>query len=202
MLPCRLLSQKEERGINYGPFTAEPINRQVKRIARRAGLPPFTRICRATPAASPNCRPPCAAHSGLARLPIDPAHDALHAIERGAVQGLLEVGGASRRRRGSDLKVRRLPLPHSIGQFFEALIWSQERTTQKLLRHASQQAHLYPKIYIKLILAPLRRDQRPIDFSYLPLSRLGRSPGRHGVTGSEKCHRRALQFSDPLFGPS
>jgi hypothetical protein len=29
--------------------------------------------------------------SGLARPPIDPAHDALHAIERGAVQGLLEV---------------------------------------------------------------------------------------------------------------
>jgi hypothetical protein len=33
------------------------------------------------------------AHPGLARPPIDPAHDALHAIERGAVQGLLEVGG-------------------------------------------------------------------------------------------------------------
>jgi integrase len=30
-------------------------------------------------------------HPRLARPPIDPAHDALHAIERGAVQGLLEV---------------------------------------------------------------------------------------------------------------
>jgi hypothetical protein len=29
----------------------------------------------------------------LVGSPIDPAHDALHAIERGAVQGLLEVGG-------------------------------------------------------------------------------------------------------------
>jgi hypothetical protein len=30
----------------------------------------------------------------LARPSVDPAHDALHAIERGAVQGLLEVGGS------------------------------------------------------------------------------------------------------------
>jgi transcriptional regulator with XRE-family HTH domain len=36
---------------------------------------------------------PAPRHSGLAWPPIDPAHDALHAIERGAVQGLLEVGG-------------------------------------------------------------------------------------------------------------
>jgi hypothetical protein len=28
----------------------------------------------------------------MARPSVDPAHDALHAIERGAVQGLLEVG--------------------------------------------------------------------------------------------------------------
>jgi hypothetical protein len=31
------------------------------------------------------------AHSGLARPSNNPAHDALHAIERGAAQGLLEV---------------------------------------------------------------------------------------------------------------
>jgi hypothetical protein len=29
----------------------------------------------------------------LARPSIDPAHDQIHAIERGAAQGLLEVGG-------------------------------------------------------------------------------------------------------------
>jgi hypothetical protein len=38
--------------------------------------------------------------SGLARLSIDPAHDALHAAQRHAVQGLLEVG-AKKLRRGS-----------------------------------------------------------------------------------------------------
>jgi hypothetical protein len=34
----------------------------------------------------------------LARPSVDPAHDALHAIERGAVQGLLEVGGSKESR--------------------------------------------------------------------------------------------------------
>jgi hypothetical protein len=37
------------------------------------------------------CWPRHAAHSGLARPSVDPAHDALHATERGAVQGFLEV---------------------------------------------------------------------------------------------------------------
>jgi hypothetical protein len=53
----------------------------------------YTLTCCATPAATRwSMRPRHATHSGLARPPIDPAHDALHAIERGAVQGLLEVG--------------------------------------------------------------------------------------------------------------
>ncbi len=48
------------------------------------------------------CRPRYETHSGLARPSIHPAHDALHAIERGTVQGLLEVIdlGAFARRRG------------------------------------------------------------------------------------------------------
>jgi hypothetical protein len=44
----------------------------------------------------------------LARPSIDPAHDALHSIERGAVQGLLEIGGSPVGRE-DDLKVPRLP---------------------------------------------------------------------------------------------
>ena len=37
------------------------------------------------------CRPRHPAHSGLAWPSVNPAHDALHAIERGVVQGLLAV---------------------------------------------------------------------------------------------------------------
>jgi hypothetical protein len=37
--------------------------------------------------------PADALDAALARPPIDPAHDALHAIERGTVQGLLAMTG-------------------------------------------------------------------------------------------------------------
>jgi hypothetical protein len=52
------------------------------------------------------CRPRHATHSGLPPPSIDPAHDQIHAIERGAVQGLLEVGGFAAGRE-ANLKVRR-----------------------------------------------------------------------------------------------
>jgi hypothetical protein len=64
------------------------------------------------------CGPRHAAHPGLARPPIDPAHHALHAIERGAVQGLLAI---TTPRLDSDSDSRssticRGPVSHSFGQ--------------------------------------------------------------------------------------
>jgi hypothetical protein len=51
------------------------------------------------------------------RTPIDPAHDALHAIERGAVQELLEVGGLSSRGREQLGESAGPHPPHSLGEF-------------------------------------------------------------------------------------
>jgi hypothetical protein len=71
-----------------GPFTPDAVNRLIKRNGERADFA-FPSSCVRLRAGQ--CRPRHLAHSGLARPPIDPAHDALHAIERGAVQRLLEV---------------------------------------------------------------------------------------------------------------
>jgi hypothetical protein len=54
----------------------------------------------------------------LARPSIDPAHDALHAIERGAVQGLLAIGGLKKVRRRVFSEVGGAPPPHAISQLF------------------------------------------------------------------------------------
>jgi hypothetical protein len=76
-----------ERG---GPFTPDA----VKRIGKRAGLPFQTHAHMPRDAcayALANAGHGNRRISGLARPSIDPAHHALHAIERGTVQGLLEV---------------------------------------------------------------------------------------------------------------
>jgi len=97
-----------ERG---DPFTPDAVNRLIKRLGERAGFafPVHAHMLRhACRYALANAGHDTRSHSGLARPSIHPAHDALHAIERGAVQGLLEVGGASLQGREADLKVMRL----------------------------------------------------------------------------------------------
>jgi hypothetical protein len=77
-----------ERG---GPFTTDAVNRLIKRIGARAGLPfPVHVHMLATPAAiSWPMTTMIPGYSGLARPPFDPAYGALYGIEPAAVQGLL-----------------------------------------------------------------------------------------------------------------
>jgi hypothetical protein len=63
---------------------------------------------------------------------IDPAHDALHAIERGAVQRLLEVGGKC----GKFGEVGGLSPSAHDWSIFKAVDLKPRANDQKLLAHA------------------------------------------------------------------
>jgi hypothetical protein len=65
----------------------------------------------------------------LARPSIDPAQDALHAIERGAVQRLLEVGGLKCWAQTRSESYAATPFA-LVWRILKLLIRSLERTTQ------------------------------------------------------------------------